>query len=509
MKTKKILTVILSLCMLLSVVSVSALTVSAEEELSGGWEFSDISASNITADEQAILDKALEGMGGVDYDAKDVIAKQVVAGTNYAFLCISTPTTLDPQPYWSVVTVYADLGGNASLTNIARIDPANVAVKDNISEQNDGGWTSTEKENVASLPEDVQNALNENDGVSLSPIAVLGTQVVAGTNYRILAYGTLVVAEPVTNLYEVTVFDGLGSGAEITSVEVFDIEAYVTPKQEYEDIDDDNNITGGWEFSDISADSVTEEERAVFDKAMAELDGVDYEPKDVIATQVVAGTNYAFLCIAKTVVPGASSRWTVVTIFKDLGGNAEIVHISDIDPADVKTLEEIPEIASGSWNSTPKEEAAPIPENIKEVLDRNLGLGLSSIAVLGTQIVAGTNYRILAYGVLATQYSRTDLYVVDVYENPDGEAEITSIAPFDLLAYISDPVEEDEDNNEEDINNEEEEENNDPAPVNNDDNGNNHNVPETGSSDTAVLAAALMLLAGITITAHTIRKKQR
>ncbi len=43
-----------------------------------------------------------------------------------------------------------------------------------------GFWTSEAKEQTASLPESVQNAISGMTGVSYSPIAVLGTQIVAG-----------------------------------------------------------------------------------------------------------------------------------------------------------------------------------------------------------------------------------------------------------------------------------------------------------------------------------------
>ena len=57
----EIIAIILSLCMVLSVLSLGTVSVSA---VSGGWSFSDIAADNITAEEQAVLDKALEGLAG-------------------------------------------------------------------------------------------------------------------------------------------------------------------------------------------------------------------------------------------------------------------------------------------------------------------------------------------------------------------------------------------------------------------------------------------------------------
>ena len=540
MKTNKIISIIISICIVISVLSFGAVSVSA---VPGGWEFSDIAADNVTAEEQAVFDKALEGLEGSDYTAKDVIATQLVAGKNYAFLCIKTPVVPDPISEWAVVTVYEDFEGNVEMTNIETIEPADVKTMDNIPEDGAGGiWKCSPKENAASLPENVQNALDMNEGVSLSAIAVLGTQLVSGTNYCILAYGTLVTANPVTYLYEVDVYSDTAGNAEITSVSVFDIGAYTTPESSDDPTDDptdeSSDIIGGyWKFSDLSAENVTEEEQTVFDKAMESFDGVDYEPKDVIATQTVSGTNYAFLCIDTVVYPGAEPHWSIVTVYEDLQENAEVTNIVNIDISDIKTLENISEKnMGGSWKSVSKEGAVPLPEAVKAALDRNDGVSLSSIAVLGTQVVAGTNYRLLVYGNLITAEPRTDLYVVDVYENLDGEAEITSIAPFDLLAYvekknddpvdepIDDPVDEPiddpvDDPIEEPVDKPYDKPAEDDKPSVPDTSTNDSTpsetsapniVPTTGSNDVIAFTVIVMLLAGAAAaSACTMRKKQR
>ena len=238
MKVNKIISITLSLCMILSVLSLGALTASAES-VAGGWEFSDVAADNVTAEEKAILSKALSkaidddnillwDYEGTDFEAKDVIAEQAVAGTNYAFLCVSTYKVMEPVYHWVVVTVYETVDGTVTLEGIKTIDPADVKTTDEPMESAPGSWMSQAKENAAPVPEDVKAALAEIEGVSYSPIAVLGTQVVAGTNYRILCYGTLATAVPVTNLYVIDVYSKLDGTAEITSIKDFDLPAYVS-----------------------------------------------------------------------------------------------------------------------------------------------------------------------------------------------------------------------------------------------------------------------------------------
>ena len=50
-----------------------------------------------------------------------------------------------------------------------------------------------------------------------------------------------------------------------------------------------------------------------------------------LGSQVVAGTNHAFLCQAVTVVPDAVPRWTVVFLYEDLQGNVSLMNIADFD----------------------------------------------------------------------------------------------------------------------------------------------------------------------------------
>lgn len=51
-----------------------------------------------------------------------LLATQVVSGTNYMFLCSGDNGGEFPGRYQQVVIVYADLEGNAQVTNICTLD---------------------------------------------------------------------------------------------------------------------------------------------------------------------------------------------------------------------------------------------------------------------------------------------------------------------------------------------------------------------------------------------------
>ena len=88
-------------------------------------------------------------------------------------------------------------------------------------------------------------------------------------------------------------------------------------------------MMGGWQAAADPA--VTEELQAVFDKGLDGLVGVNYVPVAYLGSQVVAGTNHAFLCQATTVVPDAVPRFVIIYLYEDLSGNVSIMNIADFD----------------------------------------------------------------------------------------------------------------------------------------------------------------------------------
>ena len=91
-------------------------------------------------------------------------------------------------------------------------------------------------------------------------------------------------------------------------------------------------LAGGWT---PSADpTVTEDLKALFEKGTETLTGVDYIPVAYLGSQVVAGTNHAFLCQAVTAYPGAletEPAYAMVYLYEDLSGNVSILSIGTFD----------------------------------------------------------------------------------------------------------------------------------------------------------------------------------
>ena len=113
---KRIVTVFLTLALVLS------LSAAPAEMLAGGWETAECEAVTLPDEgAQAAFEKATEKLVGAAYTPVALIGKQVVAGMNYCILCQIMPVVPDAEPSWALVYIYADLEGNAEITNVYEI----------------------------------------------------------------------------------------------------------------------------------------------------------------------------------------------------------------------------------------------------------------------------------------------------------------------------------------------------------------------------------------------------
>ena len=89
-------------------------------------------------------------------------------------------------------------------------------------------------------------------------------------------------------------------------------------------------LLGGWEIVSHDAEELPEDAQEAFDKAEKELTGGEYTPVSLLATQLVAGTNYCILCQVTPDDAASEQKWTLVYIYADLQGNAEIMNTYDL-----------------------------------------------------------------------------------------------------------------------------------------------------------------------------------
>ena len=70
---------------------------------------------------QAAFEKATKELVGANYVPVALLGKQLVAGMNYCILCQVTPVVPDAKPAWALVYIYADLEGNATISNVYEV----------------------------------------------------------------------------------------------------------------------------------------------------------------------------------------------------------------------------------------------------------------------------------------------------------------------------------------------------------------------------------------------------
>ncbi len=180
-----------------------------------------------------------------------------------------------------------------------------------------GGWTRAESPVVTDeIKGLLEKAAESKLGAEYKPVALLASQVVSGMNYALLCRIAPVTSDPVEKYAIVHLYKDLNGNAEITDIIESGAETHIA---------DGENLAGGWAQPD--SPELTEEAKAVFDKALEGFTGVNYVPVALAATQVVAGINYCIVCESTVVYPGAETGYSLVYVYGALDGSAEVLEI--------------------------------------------------------------------------------------------------------------------------------------------------------------------------------------
>jgi hypothetical protein len=83
---------------------------------------------------------------------------------------------------------------------------------------------------------------------------------------------------------------------------------------------------------------IGESELAIFNAAMKNHYGVDFKPV-AVASQIVNGTNYAFICVGKPVVAHPIASLYVINIYTHFAHSvAPTIEVKSIEELDIKKL---------------------------------------------------------------------------------------------------------------------------------------------------------------------------
>ncbi len=204
-----------------------------EIELTGGWEIVLSNQVNDLHEEDIkIFNNAKSSYKELKLDLVALLGKQVVAGMNYMFLAKGYQSDVSKATY-KIVVVYHNLEGKDSITKVNDFDYTRYVNTniDGLNEELSGGWNVESSGRPYTLFEEKDNnvfdkATNTLAGMSFKPLVLLGTQVVAGTNYAVLCYGSATVPDAKEGIYLLTLYEDLEGNGELISTAYIDLANY-------------------------------------------------------------------------------------------------------------------------------------------------------------------------------------------------------------------------------------------------------------------------------------------
>ena len=194
-------------------------------------------------------------------------------------------------------------------------------------------------------------------------------------------------------------------------------------------------LAGGWTPAEDF--SVTEERRAIFDKGMAVLLGVDYEPLAYLGSQVVAGKNHVFLAKGTAVTPALPVSYALVYLYEDLQGGVKVLTVANLPivPQEDGTLALPEEGLMGGWAYV--EDPAFTDEDeakLEKALQSQVGASYTIVAYVGEQVVAGLNRCLLCQVKPVVPNAQPHYALAYVYTDLQGGAELTQVIDLDIGA---------------------------------------------------------------------------
>lgn len=195
-----------------------------------------------------------------------------------------------------------------------------------------GGWKLDTSAKQTKIPSKALEAFNK--AISgykedkYEVVALLGTQVVSGTNYMFFCKK---VAKDGGKTYgTVVVYRDLTGRSRVTRKDLFNISDYANKNIKY--IKEDS--VGGWSiYKNIGLSKLSKKMQDMFVKATLNRDGIHYQPIALLGTQLNTKTNYAFLAIKVDITGKTPYTINVLTISKKKD-NVKLKSVAYVDLAD-------------------------------------------------------------------------------------------------------------------------------------------------------------------------------
>ncbi len=197
---------------------------------------------------------------------------------------------------------------------------------------------------------------------------------------------------------------------------------------------EENKSNIPWETDLTNKQSyVSEDALKVFNEATKDYEDKNLEVIALLGEQVVAGTNYMYLC--------KSDTYKIVIIYKNLDNKLSITSVNNLDYTQFvnKEIANENENLTGGWNTQMPEEGTKLSSKVQKIFNKATkeldGATYLPIATLGHQDSDGTNYAVLCYGKMITAEDNSGIYLLTLNENEKGTDKLVSIAYIDLGTF--------------------------------------------------------------------------
>lgn len=186
----------------------------------GGYTLDGIVSGKIPETQMRIFNEATEN---TDYNLFPLacIGSRVIAGSVNAYICVNDHDTANAKLVVAFITKMS--GQNAVVTSTVdfKISDFNENASEPVEQGVYGAWTAITNGGIDAMPQELATAFNQAfedlDGMSYVPLACVGTQSVAGTNYALICNGEATAPNAKANVYLIEINAPLQGKASLIS----------------------------------------------------------------------------------------------------------------------------------------------------------------------------------------------------------------------------------------------------------------------------------------------------
>ena len=312
--------------------------------------------------------------------------------------------------------------------------PCKVKVEGSMEENQ---WLTAKDASVEGGVAKLFETLNKNtDGATLDPVATLAYRVSNdGTTWRVLARQTMVIPNAVTHYVIAEVNESMDGSVNL--VDVYPSSVTAASKE-------GEAASGGW--TECTDPNLTKDEKADFEKATEGLVGVLYTPVAKIATQVVAGIRYLFICEATPITVLPEIHYSIITVTVPVSGDVTVDQIENIEvPDDSKGADTF---GGGNWYYRGGYNKPASPE-IDETLaaffkaatgDLSKDATYTPVALLGERENDGQDFMVFSRCTPTRPGAKTRYSIIEFHTTLIGQSILTDIIDTSIEAFGTDPT---------------------------------------------------------------------